>query len=58
MFWDISPCNPLKVNQRFGESSNFSSQSMRMPDKKSTRGRLFFDPEVGGDIPPKRQLIF
>jgi hypothetical protein len=34
IFWDITPCNPLKVNS------------------------LFYDPEDGGDVPPKRRLPF
>jgi hypothetical protein len=31
--WDITPCNPLKVNRRFGETSSPSSGSKNKPNK-------------------------
>jgi hypothetical protein len=29
MFWDMTPCSPLKVNQRFGETNRLQRQGGR-----------------------------
>jgi hypothetical protein len=64
IFWDITPCSPLKVNRRFGGMYRLHLQGRRI-----SRGRnqhallvtcfhadfllsLFFDPEDGGDMFP------
>jgi hypothetical protein len=45
IFWDITPCSPWKVNRRFGaEPSAFQLLS------RWFLGRLFFNPEDGGDM--------
>jgi hypothetical protein len=33
IFWDITPCSPLKMNRRFGETSPPSSGSKNNPSK-------------------------
>jgi hypothetical protein len=33
IFWDITPCSPLKVNRRFGETSTPFSGSKNKPSK-------------------------
>jgi hypothetical protein len=30
IFWDISPCSPLKVNRRFGETYRLNLQNRRI----------------------------
>jgi hypothetical protein len=35
IFWDITPCNLLKVNRRFGRTSPPSSGSKNKPSKKA-----------------------
>jgi hypothetical protein len=40
IFWDITPCNPLKFNRRFGKALLFAGFSPR----------IFFDTENGGDM--------
>jgi hypothetical protein len=37
IFWDIMPCSPLEVNQRFGEICHLSLQSRRMSQARNQR---------------------
>jgi hypothetical protein len=65
IFWDITPCNPLKVNRRFEGTYPLHLQGRIISRAKSQRGskwqachlfsRCFFDLE---DVPPKRGLTF
>jgi hypothetical protein len=58
IFWDITPCSPLKVNRRFGGTCRLHlqgriiSQARNQQESRSARYllRLFFDPEDGGDM--------
>jgi hypothetical protein len=48
VFWDITPCSPLKVKQLFGGTYHLHLQGRRIS---------FFDHEDGeGDVPPKPRL--
>jgi hypothetical protein len=63
---DITPCSQLKVNRRYR-----GTYSLHLQARGISRARkqvasfhvgflldLFFDPEDGGDVPPKRRLAF
>jgi hypothetical protein len=58
IFWDITPCSPLKVNRRFGGKYRLNLQSRRIsrPRHQATSFTLvscldyFFDPEDGGHM--------
>jgi hypothetical protein len=61
LFWDITPCSPVHVNRRFGETYRLHIQGRRISRARNQRKsrrffhagillRLFFDPEDGGDI--------
>jgi hypothetical protein len=49
IFWDITPCSPLKVNRRFGETYRLHLQGRRVSQKrnqseagsKQIRGEIF-----------------
>jgi hypothetical protein len=43
VFWDIKPCSPIKLNRRFGETTNLAACSMFLLG-------LFFDAEDGTDV--------
>jgi hypothetical protein len=65
IFWDITPCCPLKVNRRFGEKFHLHLQGQRISRARNHRESwallttcfhtvflfgLFCDPEDGGDM--------
>jgi hypothetical protein len=60
VFWDITPCSPLKFNRRFGRTYHLHLQGRKISQQETSvkAGDLFFDPEDGGDVPPKRRLTF
>jgi hypothetical protein len=37
IFWDITPCSPLKVNRRFGETSRLHLQDRRISQATSVK---------------------
>jgi hypothetical protein len=41
VFWNITPCSPLKVNRRFGGTRRYHLQGFLLG--------LFYKPEIGGD---------
>jgi hypothetical protein len=47
IFWDITPCSPLKVNRRFG---GIYSLLLATCFYAGFLLGLFFDPEDGGDM--------
>jgi hypothetical protein len=47
IFWDITPCNPLKVKQRFGETCRFHFQARRVSRLRAT---CFHTGFLGGSI--------
>jgi hypothetical protein len=59
IFWDITSCNPLKVNRRFGGTSRLHLRGRRISQARNQRESrwqpgfllgLFSDPEDGGDM--------
>jgi hypothetical protein len=56
IFWNITQCNPLKVNRRFGGTCQLHLQSRRINRAEHTCFRvgflldLFLDPEDGCDM--------
>jgi hypothetical protein len=51
IFWDMTPCNPLSVNRRFGRTSPPSSGSCLPPACLLVScWTYFFDSEDGGDM--------
>jgi hypothetical protein len=53
IFWDITPCSPLRVNRRFGGTYGLHLQSRALLATFFHAGfllGLFFDPEDGGDM--------
>jgi hypothetical protein len=58
IFWNITPCSPLKDNRRFGGACHFHLQCRRISQETSVKegGKqvsflrgLFLDLEDGGD---------
>jgi hypothetical protein len=41
IFWDITPCNPLKVNRRFGGTC-----LLHLRDRKITQAEIYFPPAL------------
>jgi hypothetical protein len=64
IFWDITPCSPLKVNWRFGGTCRLHPQGRIISRALSANCfhagfllGLFFDPENRGNmVPPNRRL--
>jgi hypothetical protein len=62
IFWDITPCSPLSVNRRFGETYRLHLQGRKNKLSKKSAWKLatcfhagfllslFFDPEDGGHM--------
>jgi hypothetical protein len=57
LFWDITPCSPLKVNRRFGGTYRLHLQGRGMSRARNQRESrwqaelgLLSDPEDGGDM--------
>jgi hypothetical protein len=50
VFWDITQCNPLKVNRRFGGTSRFYLLGRRISFHGGFLFGLFFDPEDGDNM--------
>jgi hypothetical protein len=49
ILWDITPCNPLKVNKRFGGIYHLQLQG-RISRARSGILLYSLDPEDGGDV--------
>jgi hypothetical protein len=51
IFWDITPCSPLKVNRRFGGTYllHLHGSVFHLLTRWFLLG-LFFDPKDGGDM--------
>jgi hypothetical protein len=66
IFWDITPCSPLKVSRCFGETYRLHLHGRKISRVRNQRRKrwkaevcilgLFFDPEDGGDLLLKRHL--
>jgi hypothetical protein len=59
VFWDITPCSPLRVNRRFGGTYRLHLQGRKNKFRKKSRESrctlvscwtYFFNPEDGGDM--------
>jgi hypothetical protein len=53
IFWDITPCNPFKVNRRFRATYRLHPQGLRIGQLETRVKQVvstFFDPEDGGDM--------
>jgi hypothetical protein len=50
VFWDITPCNPLKINRHFGGTFRLHVGSACYPLHAGFLLGIFFDPEDGGDM--------
>jgi hypothetical protein len=52
IFWDITPCNPFKVNRRSEGTCrlHLQGQKIRQDPPAGFLLGLFFDPEDGGDM--------
>jgi hypothetical protein len=58
IFWDMTPCSPLSFNRRFGGAYRLHVQGKKnsKPASKLVCWTYYFDPEDGGDVPPKLRL--
>jgi hypothetical protein len=52
IFWDITPCSPLKVNRRFGGTYRTHLQGRRIRRARNQRESRW------QAVPPKRRLTF
>jgi hypothetical protein len=53
IFWDITPCSPLKVNRLFGGTGLLHLKGRRISQARNQHdagSRLFFDPEDGSNM--------
>jgi hypothetical protein len=50
IFWDITPCSPLKVNQSFGGTYHLNLQGLATCFHSGFLIGVFFDPEDGDDM--------
>jgi hypothetical protein len=59
LFWDITPCGPLKINRRFGVTYHRHLQDRRISRARNQREICkLFDPEDGGDTFPRNVCWF
>jgi hypothetical protein len=59
IFWDITPCSPVIVYRRFGETSPQFSESKSKPSRKPAWSRQQAEQvEDWGDVSPKHRLTF
>jgi hypothetical protein len=45
LFWDVTPCSPLKVSRRFGVTHHFHLQGRRISRARNQRERWQAEPE-------------
>jgi hypothetical protein len=57
IFWDITPCSPLKVNRRFGGTCRLHLQSRRISRTRNQRESRW-QARWKRHVPPKRRLTF
>jgi hypothetical protein len=59
-FWDTTPCSLLKSAKLFGRIYRLHLQQSLLATcfQAGSLHVLFFDPENGGDLTPKRRLTF
>jgi hypothetical protein len=50
IFWDISPCSPLKVNRLFGGKCRLHLQCLTRIQARNQHEACSFDPEDGDEI--------
>jgi hypothetical protein len=46
IFWDITPCDPLKVNRRFGRTYGIHIQGQRLNQARNQRGADSKQPDL------------
>jgi hypothetical protein len=64
IFWDITPCSPLKVNRRFGRTCHLHLQGRRIRQARNQRERRPFntDPQkpkfinIRSDVPEMKHV--
>jgi hypothetical protein len=58
VFWDITPCSPLKVNRRFGETCHVFSSAYHLLSGWFLAWLMFQPRRWRQHVPPKRRLTF
>jgi hypothetical protein len=61
IFWDITRCSPLKVNQRFGETCRLHLQGLgisKARNQRKSRWQAELCWSFWQHVPPKRPLTF